>query len=181
MELKPITIEIPKGIEVNIESSTVKVKGTKGEVERTFINPRVEIKKEGEKIIISSKVERPKQADKNYIYTYQAHIKNLLNGIIEGYTAKLKICSGHFPMQVTLEKDFVNIKNFLGRKVARKAQIMQGVKVNIQGDIIIVEGLDIEKVSQTAARIEQATRLTKVDRRVFQDGCFIIEKPKRKK
>ena len=55
---------------------------------------------------------------------------------------------------------------------------MQGVKVNIQGDIIIVEGLEIEKVSQTAARIEQATRLTKVDRRVFQDGCFIIEKPK---
>ncbi len=182
MELKAISLEIPKEVEVHIENNLVKIKGPKGEVIRTFTNPRIELIKKDNEIIISSKAgSKSRQEDKNYIYTYNAHIKNMFNGVITLYTAKLKICSGHFPMQVTIDKDILSIKNFLGEKVPRKAKIMDGVKVNIQGDIISLEGVDIEKVGQTAGRIEQTTRITKMDRRIFQDGCFIIEKPKDKK
>ena len=46
----------------------------------------------------------------------------------------------------------------------------------IKGDIIIVEGIDKELAGQTAARIEQSTRITNKDRRVFQDGCYITDK-----
>ena len=80
-------------------------------------------------------------------------------------------------MNVTVDSSNVMIKNFLGEKVPRKARILDGVKVQVQGDIILVNGLDKEKVGQTAATIEQTTRITNKDRRIFQDGCYIISKP----
>ena len=48
--------------------------------------------------------------------------------------------------------------------------------MKVKGQEIIVEGIDKEATGQTAANIEQATRITKWDRRVFQDGIYIVEK-----
>ena len=114
------------------------------------------------------------------LYTFKAHINNLIRGIKEGFTYKLKICSSHFPMSVSVEGDEVIIKNFLGERAPRKAKIMEGVKVEISDDIINVYGVDKEKTGQTAVRIEQATRIKKRDKRIFQDGIYLIEKPGRK-
>jgi large subunit ribosomal protein L6 len=114
--------------------------------------------------------------EKRVIGTFAAHISNLIIGITDGFEYKLKICSGHFPMNVKVESEEVVIKNFLGEKVPRRARISSGVSVDIKGDIISVKATDIDAVSQTAARIEQSTRITNRDRRVFQDGCYITEK-----
>ena len=46
----------------------------------------------------------------------------------------------------------------------------------MQGDQIIVEGVNLDDVSQTAANIEIATRILYRDRRRFQDGIFITSK-----
>jgi len=78
-----------------------------------------------------------------------------------------------------IKRTFLNlvvISNFLGEKIPRKANILKDVKVQLDNDILIVEGLDKEKTAQTAANIERATRITNRDRRVFQDGCYIISK-----
>lgn len=172
-----LTIEIPQGVEVKVEKNIVTAKGQKGEVKKVFTNPRIEITKDGNNITIKTKQgTKAIQQDKTYVYTYQAHINNLLKGVMYGYTSKVKICSGHFPMQVTADAKEVSIKNFLGEKVPRKAAIMPLVKVVISGDIIQLTGADKDAVGQTAARIEQATRITNRDRRIFQDGCYIIEK-----
>ena len=50
------------------------------------------------------------------------------------------------------------------------------MKVNVKGTDIIVEGVDIEKVGQAAGKIEQLCRITNKDRRIFQDGIYIVEK-----
>lgn len=105
-----------------------------------------------------------------------AHIVNMFNGVTDGYFAKLKVCSGHFPMQVKVEGTKLQIKNFLGEKIPRAASILNGVKVEVKGDMIEVNGIDKEKVAQTAANIEQATRITNRDRRIFQDGCYLVVK-----
>ena len=41
---------------------------------------------------------------------------------------------------------------------------------------VVVKGADREKVGQTAANIERACRIKKRDRRVFQDGVYIVSK-----
>ena len=54
---------------------------------------------------------------------------------------------------------------------------MNGVEVKIQNKTeVIVSGIDKEAVGQTAANIERSTTVKKRDRRVFQDGIYLIEK-----
>lgn len=174
--LPPITekIVIREGVTVEIVGAMIKVKGPKGENERVFAHPKIEISKDDKNVILTSK--KPTKREKTMLYSFTAHINNLIEGASSGFTYKLKICSSHFPMSVSVEKDEVVIKNFLGEKIPRRALIMPGVEVKVDGSMIIVEGIDKEKTSVTAARIEQATRITNRDRRIFQDGCFLVEK-----
>ena len=110
------------------------------------------------------------------VKTYKAKLKNNLIGVNEGYTYKLKICSGHFPMNVGVNGTEFTIKNFLGEKVPRTITLKEGASVKIEGEQIIVESIDKEKAGQVAADIEQLTRVTNRDNRIFQDGIYITEK-----
>lgn len=175
--LPPITeqVSVPKGVTFEIVGSVIKAKGPKGENEKSFSHPKISISQDESHIILTCK--KPTKKEKAMIYSFAAHIRNLLEGVVSGFVYKVKICSSHFPMSVSVEKDEVIIKNFLGEKISRKSKIVPGTAVKIDGSTIIIEGIDKEKASLTASRIEQATRITNRDRRVFQDGCYIIETP----
>ena len=168
-------IKIPEGTDFTLDNSLIKIKGKKGQVERRLSFHGLEIKKQDSEVVISFKIKSRKE--KKIIKTYISHIKNLIQGASNGFTYKLKICSGHFPISVKIEKDKVIISNFSGEKVPRKSKILDNVAVSIQGDIIKVESPDIEKAGQTAANLEAATKIKNKDRRVFQDGIVIIERP----
>lgn len=175
--LPPITekIVIPEKVTVEIVGPVIKAKGPKGENEKTFAHPQIKVSKEEDKTIIVA-CKKPTKREKTMLYSFAAHIKNLLEGVNSGFTYKVKICSSHFPMSVSVEKDEVVIKNFFGEKIPRKSKIMLGVDVKVEGSMITVQGVDKEKTSITAACIEQATRITTRDRRIFQDGCYLVEK-----
>ncbi len=174
--LPPITekVAIPEGVTVEIVGPVIKVKGPKGENERALAHPKIKISKEEN--IVSLVCKKPTKREKTMIYSFASHIKNLLDGVKSEFTYKVKICSSHFPMSVSVEKDEVVIKNFFGEKIPRKSKIMPGVKVKVEGSIITITSVDKEKAGITASRIEQSTRITARDRRIFQDGCYMVEK-----
>jgi len=167
-------VEIPEGVEVTVENNVVKVKGPKGELQRELKYPGVQIFTEDGKVVVFK--EFPRKKDIAIARTFKAHIANMIKGVTEGFTYKLKAVYSHFPMTVKVQGDEVVIENFLGEKNPRRAKILPGVTVKVRGQEVIVEGIDKEAVGQTAANIEQATRITKWDRRVFQDGIYIVEK-----
>jgi len=70
----------------------------------------------------------------------------------------------------------VIIENFGGERRPRKASIQGDVRIKIGGDDISVQGIDFECVTQTAANIQQATKIKKKDPRVFLDGIYVFEK-----
>lgn len=177
-----VVLEIPKGVSASLDNGVVVIKGAKGEVRRRFDNPKLEIKLEGKKLIIKCKSKKTNVSDKMAINTFAAHFVNAFRGVLEGYNAKVKVLSGHFPITVTLEGgNTIVVKNFLGEKVPRKVTLMPGVKTVVQGDIISIDGPDRDAVAQSAAKIENLTRITDKDRRIFQDGCYIIQKAGNKK
>jgi len=100
----------------------------------------------------------------------------MITGVTKGYTYKLKIVFSHFPITVKVQDKAVLIENFTGERRARSAKILGDVKVKIEPDDIIVQGATLEDVSQTAANIEQVTRVTKKDPRVFLDGIYVYER-----
>lgn len=110
------------------------------------------------------------------VYAISAHIKNMILGVTKGFRYWLRIVYSHFPISVKVEGDKILIENFIGEKSPRVARIVGNAKVKVQKNDIIVEGINLEEVSQTAANIEQATKIRGLDRRVFADGIYIYKK-----
>jgi|SRR3989344_3203286 len=167
-------IKIPENVNFEIIGSMMKISGPVGENEFPFKHPRVSIKKEDGKIVLRSNGKKRNQ--KKIIMSLKSHLKNMVDGVIKNYTYKLKICSGHFPMTVSVLNNKVIIKNFFAEKIPRQANILSKVNVKIDHDLITVSGANKENVGQTAANLEQACRITNKDRRVFMDGIYIISK-----
>ena len=168
-------VAVPEGNDIFINDKILKIKGPKGELTREFSEPLIGINFENHKIVIKSLARSLKKKDKRNFRTIRAHIKNMINGVNKGYVYKLKVCSGHFPITVNIEGNSIVVKNFLGEKVPRRLKF-EGVKVSIDGDIISVNGNDKELVGNTSASIERLTKIKGRDKRIFQDGCYIISK-----
>jgi large subunit ribosomal protein L6 len=173
-----VAIEVPGGITVKKEGDTIQVKGPKGIVTRKFDNPSIEIEVGSNEIKLSAKSNSKRY--KSVMSSYRVHLNNAFNGVKEPYKYTLKVCSGHFPMNVSVANNVLSIKNFLGEKIPRLLSLKQGVSVKVEGSIITVEGVDKELAGQVAADIEQATRRPGFDRRIFQDGIYITEKAGKK-
>lgn len=166
-------IEIPQNVEVKIHNG-IHVKGPKGEVFRPLKDPKIKVEQKDNKIIIGTK--KVSKKEKRLVNSFDAHIRNMLKGVTEEIVYKLKICSGHFPMTAGVENSAFVVKNFFGERIPRVLKLKKGVDIKVDGEIVIVKGVDLELVSQTAANIEQLCRIVKRDRRIFQDGIYIIEK-----
>ncbi|RLG33418.1 50S ribosomal protein L6 [Methanosarcinales archaeon] len=173
-------IQIPEGVDVVIEGRKVKVIGPRGEIERELWHPglQIGIDKSMNEVVIRTENTRKKL--KAIAGTFASHINNMITGVKDGFFYRLKVVHAHFPMQVAVTKDGkgVSISNFLGERRPRIAKLMDGVKVEIRdkGSEILLTGVDKEAVGQSAANIEQTTRIKGYDPRVFQDGIYLVEK-----
>lgn len=168
-------VVVPEGVEVYIDGLKIRVKGPKGEVVRDFGSfKNIKLLKEGNKIVVLSYFANRKL--KALTYTIGRHVSNMIDGVTKGFRYKLKIVYAHFPTTVKVAGDKVVIENFMGEKSPRIAKILGNVKVCVKGDDVIVEGVDINDVAQTAANIERATKVMDLDRRIFVDGIYIYER-----
>ncbi|HKZ45413.1 MAG TPA: 50S ribosomal protein L6 [archaeon] len=168
-------VVVPESVKIEIEGNKVKVFGEKGILEKTFkATFGVKMEKQESKVKVSSESERRKV--KALVGAIAAHIRNMINGVTKGYIYRLRVIYSHFPITVKVEGSKVMISNFLGERVPRVAKIFGEVKVKIEGQDIIVTGIDIDDVGLTAGSIEQSTRVTARDRKVFQDGAWIVSR-----
>jgi large subunit ribosomal protein L6 len=103
-------------------------------------------------------------------------MKKIIKGVTKGYEYTMKIVYAHFPINVSVEKNRVVIKNFCGEKTPRYADIVDNVNVEIKGQEVFVRGIDSEAIGQTCANIEQALAVRKKDLRVFQDGIYLVSR-----
>jgi large subunit ribosomal protein L6 len=168
-------IEIPEGVSVSLSRDVFTARGPKGTVERKFWYPGIRVEVRDEKILVDAESSRKEQ--KAMVGTFTSHIKNLLIGVSEGFECKMTIVYAHFPMQVKVEGKTFIIGNFLGEKKPRVAKILGETKVKVSGSEVIVTGINKEDVGQTAANIEQKTKIKRFDPRTFQDGIYIVQKP----
>jgi large subunit ribosomal protein L9e len=93
----------------------------------------------------------------------------------------MRFVYAHFPINVNIIEDgtCVEIRNFLGEKIIRRVQMMDGVTVinsEAQKDEIILVGNDVQNVSQSAASIKDSVLVKNKDIRKFLDGIYVSEK-----
>jgi len=168
------TIAIPGGVSVSQKGNILSVKGTKGELSRNFAHPRVKVVIGEGKVTVSC--DYPRIKEKAMVGTYLAHLRNMFRGVTQGYEYHMKVVFSHFPMKVVVKGAQVQIDNYMGGKDPRIADIVGKTAVKINGADIVISGPDIEACGQTAANIEKATSRRGFDRRIFQDGIYIVGK-----
>jgi large subunit ribosomal protein L9e len=113
------------------------------------------------------------------VRTICSHIENMFVGVTQGFFYKMRFVYSHFPINVTLTGENVEIRNFLGEKRVRRVKLLDGVsyeRSTATKDEIELTGNDIANVSLTAAQIQQATSVRKKDLRKFLDGIYVSEK-----
>jgi large subunit ribosomal protein L6 len=169
------TIQVPDGVEVKIEGRKVTVNGAKGTLTRDFSYVPISIDADSDKTV-RVWAEWPRKKEASLVGTIYSHIQNMITGVEKGFSYKLKIVFSHFPMSVKVQDKTVLIENFTGERRARRVKIVGDVQVKVQSEDVIVEGINLEDVSQTAANIEQATKVKKKDPRVFLDGIYVYER-----
>lgn len=168
-------IEVPEGVNVSINGGIVEVSGPLGSLRKDFSHAKVEILMK-DNIIIIRKICK-KKWDRAVVGTIASKIKNMIIGVTRGFVYRLKMVWSHFPMDIKVVSDEVIIENFIGEKAPRRAKIMSGVLVEKVGENeIVVSGIDLDAVSQTAANIQLATKIKGKDPRKFLDGIYIYSK-----
>jgi large subunit ribosomal protein L6 len=169
-------IAIPEGVTVTIdaEGNGTHIKGAKGELSRAFRYRGVAVSVEDGNIVIYKHL--PRREHKAICGTYASHIRNMIQGVVKGWEYEMKVVYNHFPIKTSIKGDMYVIDNFLGERHPRTATILPGVKIVTKGEELTITGIDREAVSQTAANIEQATKIRGRDIRVFQDGIYITSK-----
>jgi large subunit ribosomal protein L6 len=167
-------IQVPDDVFVTLVGKKVTVKGAKGTLSRDFSNVPISLSAEGQTVRVWAEWPRKKEAA--LVGTVHSHIQNMITGVQKGFSYKLKIVFSHFPISAKIQDKTVLIENFTGERRARKVKIIGDVKVKVESEDIVVQGVNLEDVSQTAANIEQATKVKKKDPRVFLDGIYVYER-----
>ena len=167
---------IPEEVTVNYNKPILTVQGPLGKTHKSFKKIPVTIEIADNKVLFKAQGTRDKS--RAIMNTARSIIRNLCEGVVEGYTIKMKVVFSHFPITVKVEGKQVLIENFQGERAPRKTNIWGETKVVPKGDDVIITGHVLTDVSQTAAEIENGSRVKNKDHRVFLDGIYKFEKNK---
>ncbi|KAJ8793369.1 hypothetical protein J1605_019420 [Eschrichtius robustus] len=159
------TVDIPENVDITLKGRTVIVKGPRGTLQRDFNHISGELSLLGKKkkrLWVDTWWETRKELVT--VCTICSHVQNMIKGVTLGFSYKMSSAYAHLPINVVIQENgsLVGIQNL-------------GVS-QVQKDELILEGNDIELVSNSAALIQQATTVKNKDIRKFLDGIYVSEK-----
>eukprot|EP00842_Homolaphlyctis_polyrhiza_P005668 jgi/Hompol1/6101/HPOL_000361-RA len=171
---------IPDEVELIVRAREVRVKGPRGELQKSFKHVPLDITRPA-KNRLHVKVWHGARKHNACIRTVCSHIENMITGVTKGFEYKMRFVYAHFPINcnITDDKKMIEIRNFLGDKYTRRVQMLDGVKVEVSTNVkdeIILSGNDVQLVSQSAANIQQSVLVKNKDIRKFLDGVYPSEK-----
>ncbi len=169
-------LEIPEGINVTMKKHMIQFQGPLGKTFKSFRKIPVNIEISDGKLTL--KAQGTRKRDYSILHTARSLIKNIFEGLIEGYTIKMKVVYAHFPITVKVKEKTILIENFQGERAPRTATIVGNTKIIPKGEDVILTGEVWTDITQTAANIELKTKVKNKDHRVFLDGIYVYEKNK---
>jgi large subunit ribosomal protein L6 len=143
-------IPLPKGVTVTVNNGKVEVKGPKGQLTRP-LTPNVSVKTENNELYVVPTVPGRDGA------RFQGLARSIINGMVEGaatgYTRTLQLVGTGYRAEV--KGKVLNLS--LGFSHPINFPIPDGISVTIPGDskgtLVVLTGVDKEKMGQTAAKI----------------------------
>ena len=175
--VKSASVKIPKGCKVNVKSKVVTVTGKKGKIEKSFKNIKAEIEVKDDEVHIHIYMNTYKQSA--ILHTITSHIRNMINGVTYGFRYKMHEVHKHFPIDLQVVNNSVQIIKFLGGRDVKYIPLGEGVtckKNPKDAGELWFEGNDIDQIALTCSRVFQSCSAKRKDKRKFLDGIFTSEK-----
>ncbi|MCF8587005.1 50S ribosomal protein L6 [Gordonia liuliyuniae] len=145
-------IEIPAGVDVNIDGQDVKVKGPKGELSLTVSEP-IEVTKEESSIVVTRpNDERRSRALHGLSRTL---VNNLVVGVTQGYTTKMEI----FGVGYRVQAKGKDLEFALGYSHPVPIEAPEGITFAVESPTkFSISGIDKQQVGQISANIRRLRR-----------------------
>jgi large subunit ribosomal protein L6 len=169
-------IVIPEGVTVTQKKHMLTFVGPLGKTHKSFRTIPINIEIVENKLLL--KTIDFKKRDYAILHTARSLIRNICEGLIKGYTIKMKVVYAHFPVTVKVDNKKIIIENFQGERAPRITHIVGNTKVIPKGEDVILTGEVWTDITQTAANIELKTKVKNKDHRVFLDGIYVYDKKK---
>lgn len=143
-------VVIPSGVQVELNGPHVRVKGPKGEMQRTF-SPLIGISMENSQLIITRKSDRP--AERALHGTTRAVLANMIHGVSAGFERVLEWEGVGY----RAEMDGKTLVLYLGFSHPVRVEPPEGISFDVDAKVrqIFVRGFDKEAVGQVAANIRK--------------------------
>jgi large subunit ribosomal protein L6 len=174
VDVHEVTIPVPDPVKVTEKHRIISIEGPLGNTRKDFKRIPVYLQISGKNVVLKSLGTRKR--DYAIFKTAESLINSLIKGVQKGYTFKMKIVYAHFPITVKVKDGHIHVENFQGERASRVSKIFGDTKVVPKGDDVIITGPVLTDVSQTAAALQQNTKVKNKDSRVFLDGIYLFEK-----
>lgn len=145
-----LPVEIPSGVKVDVNGSNIRVKGPKGELQRTF-SSSIGIAMENNRLVITRNSDDP--AERALHGTTRAVLANMVNGVSKGFEVVLEVEGVGYRAEMEGNK----LALFVGYSHPVKIEPPAGITFNADAKTrqIKVMGFDKELVGQIAANIRK--------------------------
>ena len=143
---KPILI--PQGVTIKIDGQKIMVSGPKGELERK-IRPEIKVKVKDNQIMLSPQSESKQAAA--FWGLFRSLIFNMVEGVVNGFEKKLEMHG----LGYRASKEGEDLVLQVGFSHPVKINVPDDISFVVEKNIIIVSGIDKEKVTQIAAKIRK--------------------------
>ncbi|WFC98631.1 hypothetical protein MYAM1_001362 [Malassezia yamatoensis] len=182
---KDLDLEIPKEVTVEVDARIITVKGPRGELQKNLRHMAMDIRfvKGPEGDLIKFIVWHGARKHLACLRTAKAAVSNMIKGVTVGFQYKMRAVYAHFPINIIIagDKKSAEIRNFLGEKRVRRVAMEEGVTISedkAQKDQVLVEGNDIDAVSQSAALLHGVTLVKNKDIRKLYESilahCIVL-------
>ena len=140
-------IRVPKGVEVNVASGQISVKGPLGTIARAA-DPNVSVEKDGDKVVCKA-LGNSNHADA-MSGTMRALVANMVAGVTQGFEKKLALVGVGYRAQA--QGDRLNLTLGFSHPVVHL--MPRGIKVVTPSQTeIVISGIDKQLVGQVAAEV----------------------------
>jgi large subunit ribosomal protein L6 len=144
-----LPIPVPSGVEVTISGRDITVKGPKGELSHTVVEPITVSQADGTLVVSRPDDERDSKARHGLTRTL---VNNMVVGVTDGFSKTLEIVGTGYRVQAR-GKDLEFALGFSHPVVVSPPE---GISFNVEAPTrFVVSGIDKQKVGETAANIRK--------------------------
>jgi large subunit ribosomal protein L6 len=145
-----LPIEIPGGVDVQVEAGVVRVKGPRGELTQR-VSPALLIEREDSRLLVKRPTDRKEHRELHGLT--RTLIYNMIVGVTDGFQKQLELQGVGYRAQLRGNA----LELALGYSHPVKVEAPEGIEFEVpQPTQVIVRGIDKQAVGEIAARIRKS-------------------------